>query len=89
LGKVFIALVVVVALLAVARQERMFERWGVTGSCTLVRSSSGDTGAWYKCSEGLLTGYPSLISDQCTYELRAKGFEYWRCPLRLERFAHA
>jgi hypothetical protein len=45
----------------------MFEKWGVTGSCTLVRSPSGDLGAWYKCSEGLLTGYPSLIGDQCTY----------------------
>jgi hypothetical protein len=87
LGKIFIALVVLVALLAVARQERMFERWGVTGSCTLVRSPSGDTGAWYKCSEGLVTGFPSLISDQCTYELRAKGFEYWRFPARLPRFA--
>jgi hypothetical protein len=87
LGKIFIALVLTVALLAVARQERMFEKWGVTGSCALVRSPSGDMGAWYKCSEGLLTGYPSLISDQCTYELRAKGFEYWRCPVRLARYA--
>jgi hypothetical protein len=87
LGKIFIALVVLVALLAVARQERMFERWGVTGSCALVRSPSGDQGAWYKCSEGLLTGFPSLIPDQCTYELRAKGFEYWRCPTRLQRFS--
>jgi hypothetical protein len=87
MGKIFISLVVVVAVLAIAHEERMFERWGVTGSCTLVRSPSGDLGAWYKCSEGFLTGFPSLISDQCTYELRARGSEYWRCPARLSRFA--
>jgi hypothetical protein len=89
MGKIFITLIVIVALLAGAQQGRMFEKWGVTGSCVLVRSPSGDLGAWYKCSEGLLTGYPSLIGDQCTYELRAKGFEYWRCPVRIDRFAAA
>ena len=87
MGKIFIALIVIVGLLAVAQQGRMFEKWGVTGSCTLVRSPSGDLGAWYRCSEGLLTGFPSLIGDQCTYELRAKGLEYWRCPARIARFA--
>jgi hypothetical protein len=86
-GKIFIAFLVVVAVLVVAREERVFEKWGITGSCTLVRSPSGDVGAWYRCSEGFLTGYPSLIGDQCTYELRAKGFEYWRCPVRVTRFA--
>jgi hypothetical protein len=89
LGKIFIAFVLILGFLAFAQQGHMFEKWGVTGSCTLVRAPSGDLGAWYKCSEGLLTGYPSLISDQCTYELRAKGFEYWRCPVRITRFASA
>ena len=87
MGKIFITLIVLVGLLALARHERMFEKWGVTGSCVLVRSPSGDLGAWYKCSEGFLTGFPSLISDQCTYELRSKGFEYWRCPARIQRYA--
>jgi hypothetical protein len=85
-GKLFIALILIVAALAVAQEQRMFEKWGVTGSCTLVRSPGGDPAAWYKCREGLLTGFPSLIGDQCTYELRAKGFEYWRCPARISRF---
>ena len=86
MSRIFIGLMVVIAALAIARQERMFEKWGVSGSCVAVRAPSGDLGAWYKCSEGLLTGYPSLIGDQCTYELRAKSFEYWRCPVRLTRF---
>jgi hypothetical protein len=86
-GKIFIGTIVVVALLAFAQQGRMFEKWGVTGSCAQVRSPSGDPGAWYRCREGFLTGYPSLIGDQCTYELRAKGYEYWRCPARIARFA--
>lgn len=89
MAKIFIGLVVIVAMLAIARQENMLEQWGVTGSCTPVRSPSGDPGAWYRCSEGLVTGFPSLIGDQCTYELRAKGFEYWRCPVRLGRFEKA
>jgi hypothetical protein len=63
LGKILIGLIVIVGLLAFAQHERAFEKWGVTGSCTLVRSPSGDRGAWYKCSEGLLTGYPSLVGD--------------------------
>jgi hypothetical protein len=87
LGKLFIALIVIVGLLALAREEHMFEKWGVTGSCAVVRAPSGDTGAWYRCSEGLLTGFPSLLGDECTYELRAKGYEYWRCPVRITRFA--
>jgi hypothetical protein len=82
----FIALVVIVGALAVAQQQHLFEKWGVTGSCSLVRSPRGDLGAWYRCREGLLTGFPSLLGDQCTYELRAKRFEYWRCPTRLDRF---
>jgi hypothetical protein len=85
-GKIFITLLVLVATLVVAQEQRVFEKWGVTGSCVLVRAPGGDFGAWYKCSEGLMTGYPSLIGDQCTYELRAKGHEYWRCPVRLTRF---
>ena len=87
MGKLFISLILIVAVLAIAQQERLFERWGVSGSCALVRSPSGDLGAWYRCREGLLTGFPSLIGDQCTYELRAKGYEYWRCPVRLSRYA--
>ena len=87
MAKIVIGLVVVIAALALAQQQRVFEEWGVTGSCAPVRAPSGDGGVWYRCSEGLLTGYPSLLGDQCAYQLRAKGYEYWRCPTRLSRFA--
>jgi hypothetical protein len=70
--KIFVALVVVVAVLV--------------GSCEAVRSPLGDTSPWYACTEGLLTGYPTLIGDQCTYESRASGYEYWRCPAPVARF---
>ena len=85
--KIVVAAVLVVALLAVGQRQNVYEEWGVVGSCSAVRSPAGDEGAWYACKEGLLTGYPSLIGDQCEYESRARGYEYWRCPVRLDRFA--
>lgn len=86
-GKIFIVLVLTVAALAIAQREHAFQKWGVVGSCDAVRSPSGDTGAWYACREGLLTGYPSLLGDECSYELRSRGYEYWRCAVPRERAA--
>jgi hypothetical protein len=78
LGKILVVVVVVVAMLAIASEERVFHKWGVVGSCEVVRSPSGDTSQWRACTEGLLTGYPSLI-DNCTYQTTARGYQYWRC----------
>jgi hypothetical protein len=79
IGKIFVVFALVLALLFVGREERVFHKWGVVGSCEAVRSPSGDMGAWYACKEGLLTGFPSLLGDDCTYETRAGAYEYWRC----------
>jgi hypothetical protein len=84
-GKIFVVMALAVALLAIAQQERVFHKWGVVGSCATVRSPIGDRGVWYACREGLLTGFPSLLTDNCTYETRAEGYEYWRCPLPRDR----
>ena len=85
LGKTFVVVALAVALLVIGREERVFHKWGVVGSCAAVRSPIGDAGSWYACREGLLTGFPSLIGDDCTYETRAAGYEYWRCPLPLNQ----
>jgi hypothetical protein len=87
IAKIVIVLVLVVAGLVVAQREHAFQKWGVVGSCDAVRAPAGDTGAWYACREGLLTGFPTLLGDQCTRETRSRGYEYWRCPVRLDRFA--
>jgi hypothetical protein len=85
--KIVVVAVLVVAALALGQRQHVYEDWGVVGSCEPVRAPAGDDGAWYACSEGLLTGYPSLIGDQCEYESRARGYEYWRCPAPLARLA--
>jgi hypothetical protein len=83
--KMFGLFAIVVAALVIGHQQRVFHGWGVVGSCQSVRSPSGDTGSWYACTEGLLTGYPSLLGDGCTYEMRTRGYEYWRCPVPRDR----
>jgi len=78
--RIVVVAAVVALLLALAREERLFERAGVVGSCQIVASPVGDTAVWRACREGWLTGSPSLVGDSCTYRLRAAGYEYWRCP---------
>jgi hypothetical protein len=85
LSKIVIVLVLAIAALAIAQKEGAFQEWGVTGSCEAVRPPAGDSGSWYACSEGFLTGYPSLIGDHCTYQVRAGGHQYWRCDAPLNR----
>jgi len=85
--KIVVVFALVVAGLAVAQREHAFQKWGIVGTCEGVRAPGGDSGAWYACREGLLTGYPTLIGDECTFEARSPGVEYWRCPVRLDRFA--
>jgi len=86
LGKIVLVAAVVVVALVFAQREDVVHQWGVAGSCEGVRAPVDDGNQWYACSEGLLTGYPSLIGDQCTYESRASGYEYWSCPAPVTRF---
>lgn len=78
--RIVVVAALVAALLVVARQERLFQRAGIVGSCQIVASPVGDSAVWRACREGWLTGSPSLLGDSCTYELRVGGYEYWRCP---------
>lgn len=87
LVKIVLAVAVAIALLVVAQRQDVVHEWGVAGSCEGVRSPVDDGNHWYACKEGLLTGYPSLIKDQCTYELRVAGYEYWSCPAPVTRFS--
>lgn len=86
LGKIVLVVAVAIALLVVAQRQDLAHEWGVAGSCEGVRSPIDDGSQWYACKEGLLTGYPSLVGDQCRYEQRAAGYEYWSCPAPVGRF---
>jgi hypothetical protein len=69
----------VAVLLAVAKQERYFERLGVVGSCSTIASPQGDSVQWWACSQGVLTGFPALPADACEYQVTLGERERWRC----------
>ncbi|HXF98553.1 MAG TPA: hypothetical protein VNJ46_08075 [Gaiellaceae bacterium] len=80
LVKIVLAAALGAALLALAQREDVLHEWGFVGSCEVVRSPIGDRAQWRACSEGLFSGYPSLVGESCTLESRGAGYEYWRCP---------
>jgi len=83
--KIVVVAVVLAAVLAIAKEERVFARAGIVGSCEVARSPIGDSAEWHACREGWLTGYPNLLGDSCTYESRRAGYQYWRCAAPLTR----
>lgn len=83
LVKIVLIAALIGAGLAVAKEQRFFERAGLVGYCEVVRAPAGDDGQWHGCHEGLMTGYPSLIKDSCTIESRSPKVEFWRCPVPL------
>jgi hypothetical protein len=76
--KMLFVVAVAVALLVVADRQDVVHKWGVVGSCEVVRSPVGDENEWRACKEGLFTGYPSLVGD-CNFQSQTRGYQYWRC----------
>ena len=81
LGKIVVVVMLVAAVLVVAQQKGVLDKSGIVGSCEVVQSPAGDRSEWRACSEGILTGHPSLVAD-CTFQLSRRGYQYWRCPAR-------
>ena len=71
--------VVVVAVLGVAKHEQWFERAGVTGRCALIATPTGQTGQWWTCRQGILTGFPNMPADRCQTDGYAGERQVWRC----------
>jgi hypothetical protein len=71
--------VAIAVLLAVAKQERVFERVGVVGSCEAIASPDGNKTQWWECSQGVLTGFPTLPADACEYQSTVGKRERWSC----------
>jgi hypothetical protein len=82
--KIVLAGVIVAAALLVAQHSNVFRRLGVVGSCTTVYSPTGDRAQWWDCKEGVLTGFPSLPADKCSFEVRIGDRERWRCDSPLD-----
>lgn len=76
--------VAIVAMMAVARDQKWFERAGVVGTCTATsapRSEPGGTS--YACKQGILNGFPNLEASSCTSTGIVSHREIWRCDAPL------
>jgi hypothetical protein len=73
----------IVAALALAKQEQVFARAGVVHACSAIAAPVGEDGYWVACKEGWLDGYPDLSFDSCERTGRAPDREFWRCPVEL------
>jgi hypothetical protein len=74
----------IVATLALAKERHWFDRAGVVGSCEVIAGPWGDTGEWWSCHEGFLTGFPRLERDNCEFKGAFVGEEVWRCVVPLK-----
>jgi hypothetical protein len=85
--KILVVLALLIGALAILQQQQVVQRAGVVGRCTEVRAPVRDArGAqWWSCSEGLVTGYPSLVKDNCSIEIRTSDRQVWRCPFPIPR----
>ncbi len=79
--KFLVVALLVVAGLAYAKQERVFEEAGIVSSCEVVNAPLGSTAEWWACHEGIITGFPTLARDSCKRERRAGSVEYWSCTI--------
>jgi hypothetical protein len=77
--KIALVGVAVAVMLAVAKQERLYARIGIVGSCEQIAPPGGDRTQWWSCSQGVLTGFPSLPADKCGYEATVGDRERWSC----------
>ncbi len=69
----------VIGVLALAKQQDWYERAGVTGHCTIAAAPAGETGQWWVCHQGLLTGFPTMPEDHCDVTGYVGGDQLWQC----------
>lgn len=87
LTKILVVLALLIGALALIQQQRVVERAGIVGKCAEVRPPTSDVPGtqWWSCSEGLITGFPSLVKDNCALKIRAQDRQVWRCPFPIPR----
>lgn len=84
MAKLLVLGIIAVVLLAYAKENQVLERAGVLGSCAVIGSPSGDPGQWWRCREGVLTGFPDLARFPCDRISKVEGDEVWRCSRPLD-----
>jgi hypothetical protein len=84
LVRVAAVVIVIASLLAVAKQQHVFDRAGLTGSCTSLDAPAPKDSVWWACSGGSLTGAPDRSKEGCTAGAQQGDVRYWLCPETLE-----
>lgn len=86
--RIVLVAAVLAASLVVVQQKRVLQNAGLTGYCASIATPSGQSGYWFDCRPGKLTGTPELArSGSCTRAGRSGEIERWRCETPLERNA--
>lgn len=82
--KIALVGVAIAVMMAVARDQRWFERAGVVGRCYATTAPRGQQDdAWYACQQGILNGFPNLNANSCSREGSVVHQEIWRCTTPL------
>jgi hypothetical protein len=74
----------IAATLVVVQQKRVLQNAGLTGYCASTATPAGQSGYWFECRPGTLTGTPELSRSSCVRASRHGDIERWRCPAPLE-----
>jgi hypothetical protein len=76
--------VAIIALMAIARDQRWPQRSGVVGTCYATAAPhSQPGGSWYACKQGVLSGFPNLEADSCTSPGIVEHQQIWHCNVPL------
>jgi hypothetical protein len=82
--RIVLVAAVIAASLVLVQQKRVLENAGLTGYCASIATPSGQSGYWFECRPGSLTGTPELSRSSCVHASRRGDVERWRCPTPLE-----
>jgi hypothetical protein len=81
--KLLLVAAVALAVMVAVKDGRILAEAGLRGSCVPLASPAGQSGAWYACSEGRVTGRPDMSRHDCTAQGLRGDLEVWRCPAAL------
>jgi len=78
--KIAMVAVAIVVMMGVAQSQHWAQRTGLVGRCTATPPpTSRPGGAWYACTQGVLTGFPNLEADSCRRAGVVMQREVWSC----------
>ena len=82
--KIFLVGAAIVAVFVFAKRDHWLARADLIGTCQIAPTPYGDdTGQWWSCKEGIMSGYPVLTMQHCDSQGVVATRELWRCPTPL------